>query len=70
MGTAQAGFSRVTTNKDSLAKIPAKGRSVTDNHVQNKRRGSRFFLKPLHAHQQAMSIAIARKPAAARAINS
>ena len=70
MGTAQAGFSRVSTNKDSLAKIPTKGRSVTDNHAQNKRRRSKFFLKPLHAHQQAISIAIAKKPAAERAMNS
>jgi hypothetical protein len=69
IGTAQLGFSRVRSNKDSLRKIPPKDSSVTSDQVQNKRAGSRFFLKPFHAHQQALNMLTAMNPAAERAMD-
>ena len=70
MGIAHAGFNRARTNKHSLRKIPASGSSVSKDQVQNKRAWSRFFLKPFHAHQQALNMPIAMNPAAERAMNS
>jgi len=70
IGIPHAGFNRARINKDSLKKMPAKGSSVTNDHVQNKRPTSKFFLKPFHAHQQAVNIPVAMNPAAERAINS
>ena len=69
-GIAQDGFNRVSSNKDSLKKIPARGNSVTKDHVQNKRAVNRLRAQPFHAHQQAVNMPIAMKPAAERARNS
>ena len=69
-GIAQDGFNRVSSNKDSLKKIPARGNSVTKDHVQNKRAPKRLRARILHAHQQAVNMPIAMKPAAERARNS
>src|SRR2546430_4438076 len=69
-GIAQDGFNRVSSNKDSLKKIPARGNSVTKDHVQNKRAPKRLRARILHEHQQAVNMPIAMKPAAERARNS
>src|SRR3989454_9064072 len=70
IGIAQDGFNRVSSNKDSLKKIPARGNSVTKDHVQNKRAPKRLRPRIFHAHQQAVNMPIAMKPAAERARNS
>src|SRR5947199_208844 len=69
-GIAQDGFNRVSSNKDSLKKIPARGNNVTKDHVQNKRAPKRLRPRIFHAHQQAVNMPIAMKPAAERARNS
>ncbi len=70
IGIAHDGFNRVSSNKDSLKKIPARGNRVTDNHVQNKRAPKRLRPRIFHAHQQAANMPVAMDPAAERARNS
>ena len=70
IGIAQAGFSCVSSNKDSLKKIPASGNSVTNDQVQNSGAGKRLRPQPFHAHQQPNNIPIAMNPAAERPRNS
>ena len=70
IGIAQDGFNCVSSNKDSLKKIPARGNSVTKDHVQNKRAPKTLRAHPFQAPQQAANIPVAMNPAAERARNS
>ena len=66
-GIAQDGFNRVSSNKDSLRKIPASGNSVTNDQVQNNPARKR---RPFHAHQQPHNIVSAKNPPTERPNNS
>src|SRR5437773_6899948 len=56
IGVAQAGFTRVSSNKHWLAKMPASGTSVTNDQMQNNGVANRLRLRPSKAHQQPHNI--------------
>src|SRR5207244_8386672 len=66
----QEGYNGERSNIESLKKIPARGNSVTKDHVQNKRAAKRLRPRIFHAHQQAVNMPIAMNAAAERARNS